>query len=202
MEFNKEDWIGSWTNFESYIYSNEPAMLQCWTDAEEVAKTLPMFKNGAKAFWEMACNTINDENTIRLGGWNIEATDNGISIEWLDESSHSLGKYDYVLSDIISKGLEAKENYLFEAIDAPENRAFRYLLAMAPMPDRTAKNNGGLLSHLHYQYASSVDKLLKDDSLCKPMWYATMCDGEDSLLSRCNIVRALHHLPVWTELPS
>ncbi len=201
MEFNKNEWLGNWANFESYIYSEEPALVQCWSEAEEIAKTMPMFKNGAKAFWQMACNTISEENTVRLGGWNIEETNEGMSIEWLDVNGLSLGKQNYILSTIIPKGLEAKENFLFEAVDAPKGWAFRYLLAMPPMPERNAKNNGGLLSHLHFQYASSLENMLKDGVLCKPMWYATMCDGEGTLLECCNIVRALHHLPTWTKLP-
>ncbi len=201
MIFDKEEWLGSWVNFESYIYSAEAAMKQCWAEAEELAQTMPMFKNGAKAFWRMACNTINAENTVRLGGWQIDATEKGMSIEWFAENGSSLGKHNYILSTIIPKGLEAKENLLFEAIDAPEGWPFRYLLAMAPMPERSAKNNGGLLSHLHFQYAGSPEKLLKDGVLCKPMWYATMCDGDGDLLQQCNILRALHHLPVWNELP-
>ncbi len=200
MIFDKEEWLGSWVNFESYIYSEEAAMKQCWSEAEELAKTMPMFKNGAKAFWQMACNTINEENPLRLGGWQIEATEKGMSIEWFAENGSSLGKYNYTLSQIVPKGLEAKENFIFAAMDAPENWSFRYLLAMAPMPTRSEKNNGGLLSHLHFQYAGSPEKLLKDGVLCKPMWYATMCDGDSDLLQRCNIIRALHHLPLWTEL--
>lgn len=201
MNFNKNEWIGRWTNFENYIYSEEPALKQCWSEAEKLAPNMPLFKNGAKAFWQMACNTINEENPVRLGGWNIEATDTGICIEWYSENGVSLDKQNYVLSAIIPKGLEAKENLLFEAMDAPTDCPFRYLLAMVPMPQRSAKNNGGLLSHLHFQYASSLEKILKDGVLCKPMWYATMCDGEGSLLDCCNVVRALHHLPLWDELP-
>lgn len=201
MEFNKNEWLGKWANFEGYLYSDESAMLKCWADAEEIAKTMPMFKNGAKAFWQMACNTVNEENPVRLGGWNIEETNEGMSIEWLGDNEQSLGKENYILSTIIPKGLEAKENFLFEATNAPEGWAFRYLLAMAPMPARDAKNHGGLLSHLHFQYASSLEMLLKDGNLCKPMWYATMCDGDGTLLERCNIVRALHHIPTWNELP-
>lgn len=74
----------------------------------------------------------------------------------------------------------------------------RCLLAMEPMPPRTARKTGGLLSHLHFQYASSPE----NGKLCNPMWYATMCDGDGTLLEQCNIVRALHHLPVWKALPT
>ncbi|MBQ8279074.1 MAG: hypothetical protein IJZ23_04460 [Roseburia sp.] len=202
MQFEQKEWLGSWVNFESYIYSDEPAMMQCWKEAEVVAEKMPMFKNGAKAFWQMACNTQNEENPVRLGGWNIEAEgEDGLIIEWTGENGEKLGKQSYILASIVPKGLEAKENYLFEAVNAPEGWPFRYLLAMAPMPPRSAIEEGGLLSHLHFQYGGKLETILKDGQLCKPMWYATMCAGDGTLLDKCNIVRALHRLPVWKELP-
>lgn len=201
MEFDRNEWLGCWVNFESYIYSEEPSMRKCWEDAEAVAKMMPMFKNGAKAFWQVACDTVTEENPIRLGGWHIEADGNRMQIEWIGENGENLGKYTYVLSALVPKGLEAKENFLFEAKDVPEGWPFRFLLAMAPMPSRSALEEGGLLSHLHFQYASSIDRLLKDGKLVKPMWYATMCADDGMLMDRCNIVRALHRLPRWTELP-
>lgn len=202
MEFDRNEWLGCWANFESYIYSEESAMVQCWQDAEGVAKMVPMFKNGVKAFWKMACDTVTESNPVRLGGWHIEANGEGIQIEWIGENGEALGKASYVLSSIVPKGLEAKENYLFEAKDAPEGWPFRYLLAMAPMPPRSALADGGLLSHLHFQYAGSVEELLQAGKLVRPMWYATMCAGDGTLLDRCNIVRALHRLPTWKELPN
>ena len=45
MEFKKSEWIGNWVNFERYIYSENAAMQQCWNEAEENAKTMPMFIN-------------------------------------------------------------------------------------------------------------------------------------------------------------
>ena len=51
MEFNKKEWTGNWVNFEKYIYSEEAAMQQCWAEAEETAKAMPMFKRGVKSFW-------------------------------------------------------------------------------------------------------------------------------------------------------
>lgn len=200
MEFDQREWLGSWANFESYIYSEASAMIQCWEEAEGVARAMPMFKNGAKAFWQMACDTVNEENPTRLGGWNIEADGEGMQIEWIGVNGELLGKQTYVLSAIVPKGLEAKENFLFEAKEAPENWPFRYLLAMAPMPPRSALAEGGLLSHLHFQYAGKLENILKDGKLVRPMWYATMCAGDGTLLDRCNIVRALHHLPKWESL--
>mgnify|MGYP002419896467 CR=1 FL=1 len=102
-----------------------------------------------------------------------------------------------------SKGLEGKENALFVAEDMPENWPFRCLLAMEPMPPRTARQTGGLLSHLHFQYASQRNLLVDPETqkLHNPMWYATVCDGDGTLLEKCNIVRALHRLPLWAELP-
>lgn len=201
MEFNQKEWLGCWVNFESYIYSEEPAMQKCWEDAEAAAKMVPMFRNGAKAFWQMACDTVTAENPVRLGGWHIEVDNVGMQIEWIGENGENLGKQTYALSAIVPKGLEAKENFLFEAKDAPEGWPFRYLLAMPPMPPRSALAEGGLLSHLHFQYAGSIDCLLKDGKLVKPMWYATMCAGNGMLLDCCNIVRALHRLPKWSILP-
>ena len=80
---------------------------------------------------------------------------------------------------------------------------FRCLLAMEPMPPRTARQSGGLLSHLHFQYASGPEHLFdpETNTLRSPMWYATMCDAAGTLLEQCNIVRALHRLPLWAELP-
>ena len=89
------------------------------------------------------------------------------------------------------------------AEDMPENGPFRCLLAMEPMPPRTARQTGGLLSHLHFQYASQRNLLVDPETqkLYNPMWYATVCDGDGTLLEKCNIVRALHRLPLWAELP-
>ena len=79
---------------------------------------------------------------------------------------------------------------------------FRCLLAMEPMPHRTARQSGGLLSHLHFQYAAGWTALVgTDGKLSHPMWHPTMCDGAGTLLEQCNIVRAMHHLTCWTELP-
>lgn len=200
MEFKPNEWIGKWVNFESYIYSDNAAMKKCWEEAEKAASVMPMFKNGVKRFWETACNTINGENPVRLGGWNIIPAENGMEIEWLDESGNSLGRYKYTLAEIVEKGLEAKPNFLFYAETAPIDSPFRYLLAMEPMPRRAEKENGGLLSHLHFQYASTRELLLADERLCNPMWYPTMCD-EGTLLQQCNIVRALHRMDKWNKLP-
>lgn len=86
-------------------------------------------------------------------------------------------------------------------IAAAGNWPFRYLLAMAPMPMRQARQAGGLLSHLHFQFASREETLLQGGKLCQPGWYATFCDAEGTRLERCNIVRALHRLPAWADLP-
>lgn len=78
---------------------------------------------------------------------------------------------------------------------------FRYLLAKVSMPPRSVLAEGRLLSHMHFQHAGSTERLLKDSKLVKPMWYATMCAGDGTALDRCNIIRALHRLPIWKEIP-
>ncbi|MEE0412799.1 MAG: hypothetical protein UD273_08120 [Gemmiger sp.] len=68
MEFHQTNWLGRWNNFESYLTSTDPHMQAAWRDAEGVAAALPMFKNGAKAFWQMACVTTSIGNPRTLGG--------------------------------------------------------------------------------------------------------------------------------------
>ena len=204
MEYHANDWLGRWQNFESYLTSNDPYLVKAWQDAEAAAAAMPMFKGGVKRFWQMACVTTSPENPHTLGGWNITpAADEKLCIEWLSAEGTSLGKAVYHLETVVEKGLEGKENALFMAEDVPENWPFRCLLAMEPMPARTARKNGGLLSHLHFQYASCPEQLIDPESqkLRNPMWYATVCDGDGTLLEQCNIVRALHRLPVWENLP-
>lgn len=59
---------------------------------------------------------------------------------------------------------------------------------------------GGLLSHLHFQYANDLHTLVSTDeatgteTLRNPRWYATMCANEGTAEDRCAIIRALHHL--------
>ena len=129
------------------------------------------------------------------------------TLEWLGGDGEPIGRYAYRLDHMIDKGLEGKPCYVFHATDAPAGRRnpFAVLIAMDPMPSRAELADGGLLSHLHFQYASAVSKLLKGTGrtarLRRRMWYPTMCAAEGDLLARCNIVRALHRLPVWAELP-
>ena len=59
---------------------------------------------------------------------------------------------------------------------------------------------GGLLSHLHFQYANDLHTLVSTDeatgteTLRNPRWYATMCANEGTAEDRCAIIRALRHL--------
>ena len=85
---------------------------------------------------------------------------------------------------------------MFHATDAPAGCPFSVLVAMDPMPERAALASGGLLSHLHFQYASDDGMLLRAEStLRKRMWYPTMCADEGTLRDQCDIVRTLHKLP-------
>ena len=63
------------------------------------------------------------------------------------------------------------------------------------------KLKGGLISHLHFQFASTREQMIKENGkLKKPHWYATMCDADATMQQRCNIVRALHKLEIDTEV--
>lgn len=222
MKYQTCDWLGKWKNFESYINSADPYLEKAWQDAEAAAGKMPMFQGGAKKFWQKVCVTATPENPHVLGGWNITAAEisnaaggdaesaavadelpAALRIEWLAEDGTSLGSSVYHLDSILEKGLEGKENFLFVAEDAAPDWAFRCLLAMEPMPQRGSYQNGGLLSHLHFQYAAQPEALFDPETkkLRNPMWYATMCEDAGTVLEQCNIVRALHRLPVWEKLP-
>lgn len=205
MEFQKSEWIGKWENFERYLISDDPYITAVWEEAEQVCKENPMlakmFSGGVKNFWEKSCATVTKENPILLGGFRAADSDGGIEITWLDNCDNEIGTYRYTVEKIIEKGLEGKENFLFFADDAAIDCPFRYVLAMEPMPERAARESGGLISHLHFQFADSIRKLIDGNQLCQPYWYATVCAGDSSILEKCNIIRALHRMPVWSELP-
>lgn len=75
---------------------------------------------------------------------------------------------------------------MFHTTDpAAEDSPFRWLLAINPLPSRKAFAEGGLLSHLHFQYANDLHTLVATDeatgveTLRNPRWYATMCANEE-----------------------
>ena len=85
MEFHPNDWLGRWQNFESYITSTDPYLQLAWQEAEAAAAALPMFKSGAKQFWQTACVTTSIGNPHTLGGWTITPADGGkLCIAWTD----------------------------------------------------------------------------------------------------------------------
>lgn len=210
MEFDRSEWLGNWENFELYFTDDAPAMVKTWEDAERAVKenkngliSAILFRHGAKRFWQDACYTVNDENPVKLGGWKIEACGSrNIILEWFDTAGVSIGRYEYGLDSVVEKGLEGKPNFLLRAVNAPEGCPFGYMMSMPPMPEHEEKNQGGLISHLHFQFAPDRDELIKPNGkLRHPHWYATMCDRDATLLQRCNIVRAMHKLNVWEKLP-
>ena len=187
MGFDRKEWIGNWENFELYFTDLDPAMCRAWADAEREIRERKMdlissilFRHGAKQFWMDGCYTVTEEN----------------------EAGKSLGCYIYTLDMVLPKGLESKESYLLHAENAPQDSPFAYLLSMPPMPEHAEKEKGGLISHLHFQFGRKKEQIVKSNGkLRKPHWYATLCDADATMLQRCNIVRALHKLPVWKKLP-
>ncbi|WP_455716894.1 hypothetical protein [Anaerosporobacter sp.] len=200
MSLNKKQWLGQWENFENYIYSTDSDMMQTWHEAEQMCKEIPalqkMFANGCKTFWQTACNSITPTNPVRLGGWDVTETENGIAIQWFDHEGNDLGKADYVLQGTLAKGLEGKENLKLCAVNPAENWPFTCILAMEPMPERDAKNHGDYISHFHFQFSSSWDELIKEEKLTNPWWYATLCDAETTSVQKINVVRGLHKMPL------
>ena len=84
-----------------------------------------------------------------------------IRIEWFAEDNTSLDTYDYRLDHVIAHGLEGSPTFVFTTDDPnAEDSPFRWLLAIAPLPSRKAFAEGGLLSHLHFQYANDLHTLV------------------------------------------
>lgn len=200
---NIKEFEGNWENFENYFEGEDPNMIKAWKDSEQAIKNKKkniietlLYKDGVKSFWKKACYTTTKENTYPLDHLMITTNNDQLIIEWFTINHKSLGKYTYTLQSTIEKGLERKPNDLFVSnIDSP----FKYVLLMEPFPTKQEKTN--LISHFHFQYASNKDDLIKHHKLVHKHWYATMCEGDVTMLDRCNIVLALHKLPMWDTLP-
>lgn len=108
------------------------------------------------------------------------STDNAsLAIEWFAEDDTSLDTYEYAIDHVIEHGLEGSPTFVFRTADpAAEDSPFRWLLAINPLPSRKAFAEGGLLSHLHFQYANDLHTLVATDeatgaeTLRNPRWYA------------------------------
>ena len=108
------------------------------------------------------------------------STDNAsLAIEWFAEDDTSLDTYEYAIDHVIEHGLESSPTFVLRTADpAAEDSPFRWLLAINPLPSRKAFAEGGLLSHLHFQYAYDLHTLVATDeatgaeTLRNPRWYA------------------------------
>lgn len=200
MTYDRNAYIGRWKNFELYFTDPDPAMQAAWEEAEKVTRDKKknlishwLFRHGAKRFWMDACYTVTRENPVQLGGWEITAAGgSGVHIVWKDADGQVLADGIYALDTIVPEGLERKPNFLLRATMISRDSPFRYLLLMPPMPERTAEDEGGLLSHLHFQYAARREELLRGQRLRQPHWYATMCDADATTAQEVAIVRVLH----------
>ena len=102
--------------------------------------------------------TNDDADTATAAGVTAGAV---IRIEWFAEDNTSLDVYDYRLDHVIAHGLEGSPTFVFTTDDPnAEDSPFRWLLAIAPLPSRKAFTEGGLLSHLHFQYANDLHTLV------------------------------------------
>lgn len=211
MEFKKQEWIGEWENFELSITDTNPYMQSCWDEAQHTAEAMAaqnpglaaMASHGIKNFWQQACATVTTQNSTCIGGWTISdnetakdavkvAEKEGIVISWKDTAGNEIASAFYVVDEIIERGLEGKPSFIFRTKNIAEGSPFAYLLAMEPMPERKAVQNGGLLSHLHYQFASEKSSLIKEDkTLVNPRWYATMC-AKGTLLVLNGVILYVH----------
>lgn len=204
MRIDARDWIGTWENFELWIDAQTPELERTWHEVEAAVAAMPtrakaMFGDDPRAFWRRACSTTTSESPTRLGGWRITAAGSpeaALDIEWLAEDGSSLGRGTYALDHVIERGLEGKPSLLLHGQGGNLPPAYSWLLVMEPMPERDAREHGGLLAHTHFQFGSArEDVVAADGSLVRPRWYPTMCDAARGDEERARVIRALHRLP-------
>lgn len=167
MKFQKEKWIGNWENFENYIYSKENAMVKTWEEAETVCKSMP----GMQAMF---------------GGCSARDFWKKACVTRTDENPVMLGG---MCVEAYGEGVRI----LFW--DEENNPLGEYIYILAEVLEHGLEEKD-LLSHFHFQFASTKNKLMKDGKLVQPMWYATMCEKTDNEAQKCNVVRALHRIPM------
>lgn len=196
MDFDKTPWLGCWDNFEELLYTEESEIVDLWQQVSRTCESIPamnkMFSNGVKLFWKKACYTVNAENPTRLQGWTIEDCPKGLRIHWMGVGDVDLGTYEYQLAHMVTGGLEHKPGFVFRAENAG---CFSVLVAMSPMEPKQHEAPK-ILAHTHFQFASSEEKLIKKDKLIRQFWYATMDEGNSTMQEKCNLIRALHKLPL------
>ncbi len=217
MDFNVNDWLGDWISFEHLINNHDPNLDRAWKDSTKAMRSKPLFAimmlGDARRFWAKACKTSGKEWRFRIGGWHIEQPSAvgdddavaGFNLTWLDKNAPPSQHMNIGSIMCTTRGWKANPAMCSTlAMPVPPD-PFAVLIAMKPMPERSVLRHGGLLSHLHFQYASDEGELIrgtgKQATLRHRMWYPTMCAAEGTLLDQCNIVRALHHLQAWRELP-
>lgn len=201
-----QDWLGRWESFEHYFPVTHGPIAQAWEEAEALCRSHPImsriFRSGCKNFWMRACRTAAPCNSVVLSGWEIAHADaEQVTIHWLGEGGVDLGTLTYAPERILAHGLEGKEMLLLRAKDAPKGCPFRYLLTTEVMTARSAKEQGGLLSHIHFQYAPEVGALIQGQRLMNHLWYATVCDADGTEEQKAAIVRALHNPHIWEQVP-
>ena len=194
---NEKQFVGEWLNFEYFIDSEDENMKKTWQEVEEHVQqgNIPMFKHGARNFWRQVCDTSRRYPGLNMKVCKIHVDDSAIYFEFINNQGQSLGLYAYEVDSIVEKGLEGKNNYLFVSKEAKDDYPFKYILAMDPLPEKKAAFNGGILRHIHFQFATTKDELIDDTNhLVHPMEYPTLCEADSTDLERYNIVRALHRL--------
>lgn len=200
---NRDEWLGDWVSFESYIDSDDPMIVGTWEEARHACAANPkmamMAQGDPRDFWRAVCRTTGPNNDVPIAAWHVEPASgvaDGVSITWKGIDGTVLGTYDYGLDRVIPHGLEGAPTNVFAASDAPAGSPFSWLIAIDPVPAHESRVGGGLISHVHFQYDASLDRLVDDrDALRNPRWYPTMCADEGDVADRCDVIRALHRLP-------
>ncbi len=191
--FDITDWLGEWESFEHYIDSDDAAIQQTWEAAEQAVlanpKMAPMAARGIRTFWSMACSTTSPENIIHIGYWRVNEPAAESAPRTMPRSPSNGSPRTTPASTPTNTPSTMSSSTVSKApppsCSTPPIRPPKTARSAAtchhPLPSRKAFAEGGLLSHLHFQYANDLHTLVATDeatgveTLRNPRWYATMC---------------------------
>lgn len=217
-------WAGNWENWQTYVKPSAskakryPLLGEVWDLAYEgyigvftaigmgdAIKAMYPDTDSLKEYWYNMTNTYSAENAATVNEIQIKAADGGYLLSWIDASGRTLAQDEYLITGKLNKGLEGATMYVLTARNLAEGSPFKYLVTMEP--DYETTGNQPVAGHYHFQYGSSLDKLLNygqlytgtETNIADKYWYATMTNSDASDIAKYNVILAMHKAAKWTE---
>ncbi|MCC8126328.1 MAG: hypothetical protein LIO92_02875, partial [Clostridiales bacterium] len=216
-----EKWVGSYENWQSWIYPSEelleqyPYLEEAWDLAYEAyiaafeaygmgdyIKALYSDTDSLKAYWYSMTDTYGVEYM------EVEETaDGSYVLSWLDADGNVLASDSYTMTGKVLNGLEGAIMYVFTADNLDEGSEYKYWVTMEP--DMEGTTEFPIAAHFHFQYGSDIESLLvygqlyndTTKNIADRTWYATMIDADADALAKYNVILGMHMAEKWSELP-